>query len=75
MELTQFFDRAKEVSRLKCPACGEEINSIGYTEHGTLKLDRSGEWLNTDRGADADYYCLECDYHFTYEELEELGAV
>ena len=74
MELTQFFDRAKEVSRLKCPACGEEINSIGYTEHGTLYLDR-GEWLNCDRGSDAEYYCLECGHKFDNEELEKLGVL
>lgn len=59
---------------MKCPSCEEELTRIGYTEHGTLEL-KDGEWLNTDSGADADYYCLECDYHFTYEELLKLGVV
>ena len=59
---------------LKCPACGEELTRIGYTEHGTLEL-KDGEWENTDRGGDCEHYCLECGYHFDYEELEELGVV
>jgi len=58
----------------RCPKCKKEIDAIGYTEHGTLGFER-GEWLGIDRGSDADYYCLECDYHFTYEELEAMGVV
>lgn len=67
--------QAKEgVRKMKCPKCEEELTRIGYTEHGTLEL-KDGEWLNIDKGADADYYCLECNYHFDYEELQELGVV
>jgi len=58
----------------KCPSCNSELTRIGYTEHGTLQLTK-GEWLDSDSGADADYYCLDCGYHFTYEELGELGIV
>ena len=58
----------------KCPKCEKEIDAIGYTEHRTLGFER-GEWLGIDRGSDVYYFCLECDYHFTYEELEELGVV
>lgn len=58
-----------------CPSCGQELKRIGYTEHGTLELESCGEWLKSDRGDDAEYYCLECDYKFTYEELEAMGVV
>ena len=70
------FLQSKERVRkmLECPSCEEELTRIGYTEHGTLEL-KDGEWLKSDKGEDADYYCLECNYHFTYEELEKLGVV
>ena len=59
---------------MKCPSCEKELKRIGYTEHGTVEL-RGNEWLNTDQGSDAEYYCLECDYKFDYEELEKMGVV
>lgn len=56
----------------KCPACEEEL-TIGYTEHGTLTWDGK-MWSDSDRGSDADYYCLKCDARMDHEELEELGV-
>lgn len=58
----------------KCPSCGKELNSIGYTEYGTLEL-HNGKWQSSDSSGDADHYCLECNYHFTCAELEELGVI
>jgi len=59
----------------KCSACGKELNTIGYTEHGTLQVGFSGEWLNTDKEPDAEYHCLECGHKFGDKELERLGVV
>lgn len=47
---------AETKQAIKCPSCEAELNTIGYTEHGTLELV-NGEWLNSDS--------LECNYHFT----------
>ena len=56
----------------KCPACGKELR-IGFTERGTM-IWNDGHWEETDKGNDADYYCLECGHNFDYEELEKLGV-
>ena len=56
----------------KCPACGKDLR-IGYTERGTMVWDGK-RWSETDRGTDAEYYCLECDYKLDYEGLEKLGV-
>lgn len=64
--------QAEQASTPVCPYCGAEL-TIGYTEHGTMVWDGKA-WSDSDRGSDAEYYCLECNAELDYEELEELGV-
>lgn len=64
----------REAKRIKCPCCDEEIDCVGYTEHGT-KVLRGNAWEEAESGSDCAFYCIECNYEFDYEELIEAGVI
>jgi len=57
-----------------CPSCGKPLTKVGYTEHGT-KYFEGGKWVDIEQGEERVYCCLECNYEFEYEELQEMGLV
>jgi predicted RNA-binding Zn-ribbon protein involved in translation (DUF1610 family) len=57
-----------------CPKCGKTLDVILYTEYGAKRWDSKKKvWVEDDFRGDAEFYCPECDYRFTHEELEEIG--
>jgi len=60
-------------NKSKCPACGKEIDTLPYVEHGSMVWD-GNEWTSDPDRGDIEYYCPECDYKLEYEELERLGV-
>jgi hypothetical protein len=58
----------------KCPACGEEIKTLHYTDCGTkVWNERREEWENNGDG-DCYFHRPECDCELDYWELEKLGV-
>lgn len=55
----------------KCPKCGEEIDSVSYSESGLLVYEGSSlEWIK-DGNPDIETFCPECGAKICLDELEE----
>ena len=60
---------------MNCPSCGEKVRTIGHAERQVLGQHGKGGWVDITEEVRADYYCLNCSYTFTDEELVQLGVL
>lgn len=61
-------------SGYKCPHCGEEIDSILFTEWGS-RIWNGKEWVNDFPFSNAEFRCSQCNGSLDFNDLEAKGVV